>query len=125
MGRISLSYQDMADLDRFLREAYDLVSPLPDVRIEYRVYFDDKGELLFYSMEDLPGNYVVVDRDFFAGSPTNVCLRNGKLIVITPDTSAKLIPGKNGTSCDARDILVLRDHGPCLKWTKRHYDQDS
>jgi hypothetical protein len=96
-----------------------------NTRIEHRVYFDDKGELLFYSMEDLPGNYVVVDAEFFSGSPSNVCLRDGKLVVITQDTSSKLVPGNHGVSCDARDIVIISEHGKCLKWTKRHYDQDS
>ena len=115
----------MADLDQFLREAYALVPVLPEPRIEHRVYFDDRGALLFYSMEDLPGNYVVVDAEFFSGSPTNVCFRDGELVVITPDISAKLVPGTHGVSCDDRDISVVRDHGNCLKWTKKYYDQHS
>jgi hypothetical protein len=114
----------MADLDQFLREAYALVPKLPEPRIEYRVYFDDRGALLFYSMDDLPGNYVVVDREFFAGSPTNVRLRDGKLVVITSPVSSKLVPATSGISCDARDITVISEHTPCQKWTKRDYDRD-
>jgi hypothetical protein len=115
----------MADLDDFLRAAYALVPPLPEPRQEYRVYFDDEGALLFYSMEDLPGNYVVVDRDFYAGSPTNVRLRDGKLVVINMSTSVKLVPSTSGVSCDARDITVISQHAPCRKWIKHYYDQDN
>jgi hypothetical protein len=112
----------MADLDQFLRESYELLPPLPEARQEYRVYFDDQGQLLFYSMEDLPGNYVVVDREFFAGSPTNVRLRNGKLVVITSATSSKLVPAVDGVSCDLRDVAVISNGIPCQKWIKRDYD---
>jgi hypothetical protein len=112
----------MADLDDFLREAYALLPPLPEPRQEYRVYFDDQGRLLFYSMEDLPGNYVVIDRDFYAGSPTNVRLRDGKLMVLTATTSSKLVPGADGVSCDSRDVAVVSDQAPYQRWIKRDYD---
>lgn len=114
----------MAALDDFFREALALLPLLPEPRQEYRVYFDDQGALLFYSMEDLPGNYVVVDREFYAGSPTNVRLQNGKLVIITAPVSSKLVPAASGISCDARDITVINEHAPCQKWIKRNYEQD-
>lgn len=112
----------MADLDDFLRDALSQLPPLPESRQEYRVYFDDNGQLLFYSMEDLPGNYVVVDREFYASTPTNVRLREGKLVVISAPTSTKLVPSEHGVSCDARDITVISEHQPCQTWMKRNYD---
>ena len=114
----------MADLDEFLQAAYALVPKLPEPRQEYRVYFDDQGDLLFYSMEDLPGNYVVVDREFYAGSPTNVRLRDGKLVVITPTSSSKLVPSDVGISCHAQDVTVVTQQEPCQRWMKRNYDTD-
>lgn len=114
----------MADLDAFIRQALAMMPPLPEPRQEYRVYFDDDGALLFYSMEDLPGNYVVIDREFYAGSPTNVRLRDGKLTVITAPTGSKLVPSTQGISCDARDITIVSEESPCQKWIRRTYDQD-
>lgn len=114
----------MADLDLFLQEALELLPELPQAPAEHRAYFDHKGTLLFYSMEDLPGNYVVVDQDTWACGATNIRLRDGQLIWITAPDSSKLVPAMHGVSCDARDVTVITTHDPCQKWIKRDYDQD-
>jgi hypothetical protein len=37
----------------------------PEVKIEFRLYYDEHGNVISYSMEDLPGNYIAIDRVTF------------------------------------------------------------
>lgn len=89
----------------------------------YRLYYDSQGQPLFYSMEDLPGNYIEIDADTFALGPLNVKVRDGKLIEIS-HASSKLIPGKLGVKCDMRDVTVItQDSGQC--WTMKNYERNN
>lgn len=124
MGRGALQHKDMEDLDLFLKQAQELLPELPQTPAEHRAYFDHEGKLLFYSMEDLPGNYVVVDQDTWARGDLNIKLKDGHLIWITAPASSKLVPAMQGVSCDARDVTVIAWQEPCQKWIKRDYDQD-
>jgi hypothetical protein len=101
-------------------------TPEPEVeKIEpsYRLYHDDNGCPLFYSMEDLPGNYIEVDQETFSHSPSRVRVRDGKLLKVTVLTSTKLIPGDTGVACDPSDICIVVDESlPNIKWSVRNYE---
>jgi hypothetical protein len=93
--------------------------------IFFRLYYDDQGHVLFYSMEDLPGIYIDIDAETFAMKHTNMRVRDGKLIEIARTTSAKLIPGDTGTPCDPTDVsIVVSEQQPNTKWSKRTYESN-
>jgi hypothetical protein len=77
--------------------------------IFYRLYHDEMGRPLFYSMQDEPGNYIEIDQDTFQKQPKHARVRNGKLIEIITHEIRKLIPGESGTPCDPRDVCVVVD----------------
>jgi len=101
--------------------------PWPEPKpISYRLYHDDQGRPLFYSMEDLPGTYIEVDQTTYVISPGNVKVVDGKLIVIPLGTSVtKLQPdATQGVMCDPRDICVVVDGDvPHQRW--RQHGNDS
>lgn len=100
------------------------VMPAPQP-IFFRLYYDDQGRILFYSMEDLPGTYIDIDAETFARQHTNMRVRDGKLIEIARTTSAKLIPGDTGTPCDPTDVsIVVSEQQPNIKWSKRTYESN-
>lgn len=95
-------------------------TPLP---IYYRLYHDDQGYPLFYSMEDLPGNYINIDQETYAMSSSKVRVINGKIKKNTATPTGKLIPDTVGLTCHYKDIcIVVSEKQPHLKWRFKNND---
>lgn len=77
-------------------------------KIEFRVYFDDHGKITCYSMEDLPGNYIVVDRHTWEQTRMDLRVKDGQLIKITQAGSWRLVPDADGDHhCHSQDICIV------------------
>ena len=84
----------------------------------YRLYHNDQGIPLFYSMEDVPGKYLEIDQATFALSPSNVRVVDGKLTYLKSPTVLKLHPSDVGTPCDPTNVsIVVKETQPHTKWT--------
>jgi len=95
----------------------DVTEPKP---VFYRLYHNDDGSPIIYSMEVLPGNYIEVDPSTYALAPFNVKVIDGKLTYINPVITVKKLQPNNwtGTACDPRDICVVVDTDQThTKWT--------
>ena len=91
--------------------------------VYFRLYYNDQGDLICYSMEDLPGNYIEIDKELYQNSPRNVQVIDGKIHFITPKAVVpKLIPNQNnGTSCNPADVcVVVGPDQPSIKWSIKH-----
>lgn len=89
----------------------------PDVF--YRLYYDDQSMPLFYSMEDLPGNYIDIDCDTYHNPPTHLRIVDGKIQVTKTSWISRLYPDKDaGTPCDPDDVsIVVLEQEPHQKWS--------
>ena len=105
--------------EEFLQIWQATAEPAP---IFYRLYYNEQGHPLFYSMEDKPGNYIDIDQETYSRSPRNIRVRNGKIVYITQSSTQKLIPNTTGTACDPRDVCVIIDQEPCTKWSLKTYE---
>lgn len=47
---------------------------------EFRLYYDIKGNVLFYTTEKLPGNYIVVDAKTYAEARHDLKIFNNEII---------------------------------------------
>ena len=82
----------------------------PDIQpVTYRLYHDDQGQPIIYTMEDLPGTYIEVDQATYIYGSFGVRVVDGKLVTIKPAiTEEKLQPSQDqGTPCDPRDVCVV------------------
>ena len=96
----------------------------PPADIFYRLYHDESGRPVCYSMEDLPGNYIDIDQETYTRSSRWVRVRDGKLEDWKPWLrSAKLIPGSAGTLCMIQDVMLVSDQGT-QRWSMKAHDQD-
>ena len=101
----------------------DIHAAMPEPKpVFYRLYHDDQGYPLFYSMEQQPGNYIEITQQQYATNASCVRVRNGKLVPVTWTTSEKIVPGETGTACDPQDVAVVTALEPSTKWSKRTYE---
>jgi len=106
-------------------EFWNILHAVPEpAPIFYRLYHDDQGILLFYSMEDLPGNYIDIDKETFFQSSTNVRVRDGQLIRTSINTSRKLVPSDIGVACDPNDVAIVSDSSH-NRWAVKTYDSEN
>jgi hypothetical protein len=89
----------------------------PQVEPEYRLYHDENGFPLFFSMEQLPGNYIVVDQVTYLNSPKHIRVVDGKIVVYQTTFAKKLVPSTEGVACAVEDVCVIVDtNQPHIKW---------
>jgi len=90
----------------------------------WRLYYNDSGLPVCYSMEELPGNYIDIDAETFALAPVNVRVVDRKLKYITTRTSDKLVPGTSGTLCHPQNVAVIVEQNG-TPWSKQTYGLES
>ena len=87
---------------------------------EYRLYYDDQGEVIAYTTENLAGKYLRVTLQQFALADRKVRVKDGKLVPRVTAAAHKLIPGDAGTACHPRDVAVVVNPGQQhQKWHRR------
>jgi hypothetical protein len=78
---------------------------------EFRLYYDNKGNVICYTCEKLTeGNYIVIDALTFAESRPDVRVVNGKLVKASAGAViSKLHPDVEGILCEQEDVSILTD----------------
>jgi hypothetical protein len=97
-----------------------LAEPVPDpVPVFFRLYYNERGEPVSYSMDDLPGNYIEIDAETYQRSRSNVRVVDGKIVpVIHKRPTSKLKPGATGTTCAPDNVsVVVAEDQPHIKWS--------
>lgn len=101
-------------------------TPEKPVKPEFRLYYDEMGKVLFYSMENISGNYIVVDKQIFAEARYDWKVIDGKLTKYVPGiTISKLKPDESqGMSCAKEDISIIVDenYNNIQKWKLTSYE---
>lgn len=85
----------------------------------YRLYYNNDGTPKCYTMEDLAGKYIEVDRETYIAHLWNVRVVDEKLQIIPlAKTTHKLKPNSNqGTCCSVKDVcVVVESYKPHIKW---------
>ena len=90
----------------------------------YRLYYDDLGHPITYSMDELPGNYIDITPEQLVRAEQNVLVKNGKIIEVAPPAPPKLQKSDvHGTCCDPRDVaVVVTSTQPHQQW---HYARNT
>lgn len=105
-------------LESLLQSRRGLVPKVPD---QYRLYYDDEGKPLFYSSEDLPGRYIIVDQDTYNQGRYDLLVINGKIRSLSADTFRKLVPAETGTACHPTNVMIV-DPSSNYYWKLKGYE---
>lgn len=98
----------------------------PIIKPEFRLYYDDKGKVLFYTCDKPEGKYIVIDANTFAQGRPDIRIVDGKIASV--DSGAvvsKLISNTEGISCASEDISIVVDEtydGETNKWKLITYE---
>lgn len=78
--------------------------------VEYRLYYDDMGNILHYSCEKTEGNYLVIDVQTYAEGRHDIRIEDGVIVQahIIP-TIQKLVQSTTGTRCYIGDVSIVVD----------------
>lgn len=119
MGRHTLQGQKM-NWNEFVEICQHTPEPKP---VFFRLYHDEQGVPLFYSMEHLPGTYIELTQEQYAQGKSNIRVRDGKILELTWKTTARLEPTETGTPCDPGDVAIVVDPTqPHQCWSKKTYE---
>ena len=107
------------------QEFFDALRAMPFPEpVMYRLYHDDAGHLLFYSMEDLPGLWVEIDQEFYARSPHRVRVIDGRVHELEWRQSVKIRPNQTGTPCHPEDVTIIYNDSNAQRWAMTAYEQN-
>ena len=91
----------------------------------FRLYHDDQGNPLFYSMEHKPGTYIDITPEQYHCNNSNVRVRDGQLVEVTWATTTKLVPGNSGSPCHPDNVAVIvAEDQPHIRWSKQTYESN-
>lgn len=87
--------------------------------IFYRLYYDDNGLPLFYSMDDVPGKYIDLTPEQFMNQDMSVRVVNEKIVRRRISWVSKLVPSDSGTLCHHNDVTIVINDQPGKYWKKK------
>lgn len=78
--------------------------------IERRLYYDEAGNVITYTCEDLPGDYIIVTPEQFAEARPDVKVRDGQLIYTHKLSHiSKMAQSTTGVATSDWDVNILVD----------------
>ena len=104
-------------------EFWAILHNVPEPRpVFWRLYHNESGEPITYSMEDLPGTYIEIDAEIFAKRSMNVRVQNGQLIELK-QAVRKLVPADTGTPCYPDNVaIVVPESEPHQRWSMKTHE---
>jgi hypothetical protein len=102
------------------QEFWSAFKPAEARPVLYRLYHDDQGAPLFFSQEDLPGNYIDITHEEYVNPPKHFKVVNGSIELIETSVVRRLYPTDYGTPCHTKDIsIVVHSNEPNIKWSMK------
>lgn len=99
----------------------------PIVKPEFRLYYDEKGKVLFYTSEKPEGNYIVVDALTYAEGRPDLRIVDGRISTVNQGSVvSKLVPDKSeGVECSIEDVSIIvpkKCKVKKIKWKLQTYE---
>jgi hypothetical protein len=96
------------------------------LEIEYRLYYDELGNILYYTCEKPEGIYLVIDAQTYAESRYDIKVVDGVIVKLNTVLSiSKLELSESGIKCPIEDVsIVINDDydGKINHWSCKHVE---
>ena len=104
-------------------EFWAILHAMPEPQpVSWRLYHNDAGEPITYSMEHMPGTYIEVDAETYAQTPMNVRVRDGHLIKLQ-QAVRRLALSDTGTPCHPDNVAIVVDETePHQRWSMKTHE---
>ena len=92
-------------------EEYVIVWEAPVIeKPEFRLYYDERGNVLFYTCEKPDGDYIVIDALTFAEARPDLKIVDGRIVRNSSATViSKLGISTDGKMCEKEDISIIAE----------------
>lgn len=106
-------------------EFWSILAAMPEPQpVFWRLYHDEDGKPITYSMEDLPGTYISIDAETYARACFAVKVKDGRLIELAK-LEQRLMPSDTGTPCYPDNVaIVVPETEPHQRWSMKTYETD-
>ena len=99
----------------------------PIVKPEFRLYYDEKGKILFYTSEKPEGNYIVIDALTYAEGRPDLRVVDGRISTVNQGSVvSKLVQDKSeGVECSIEDVSIVvpkKCKVKKIKWKLQTYE---
>lgn len=77
---------------------------------EFRLYYDERGQVITYTCEKLSGDFIIIDALTFAEARPDIRIVDGKIIKSSAGAViSRLYPADTGVLCEKEDISILTE----------------
>jgi hypothetical protein len=76
-------------------------------QVEFRLYYDDNGSVLFYTCEKPEGKYIVIDSLVYAACRMDIKIVDGNIVKKSQAVFSQLVQTIDGIACTKEDISIL------------------
>ena len=92
--------------------------------VEFRLYYDDNGDVLFYTCDKPEGKFIVIDSQTYAECRHDIKIIDGKIFKKSDGIIIhKLVPSDNGIKCSKHDInIIVDDSIEHTTWNTKTYE---
>jgi len=103
---------------------YLMIEETEQEKVEFRLYYDNEGNVLFYTCDKPEGNFIIVDKQTYVEARLDWKIVDGKLTKYIPGVMiSKLKPSIEGISCHKDDInIVTNNNIDTQKWKLHTYE---
>jgi hypothetical protein len=106
------------------QEFWAALTPIPPNKTQYRLYYDQNGLPLKYSVDEEPGNYIEVTAFEYLKASFKLKVKDEVIVYLKEPAVPKLVISTHGTATHLDDITVLSDSVVNNKWSLKIYEED-
>lgn len=92
--------------------------------VEFRLYHDQQGRAIEYSMQEREGEFILITAEEFARRDHRARVVNGRITFPRPMAPPKLVPGENGTACHSWSVAVVSHNETDQRWSLKTHESN-